>query len=101
MQKNKGRKIRTWAAISSRGKTSLYLHEHNMNTQNYLKVLEEAIKEMKELRDISRDVVFLQIDNARYHWSIEVLEFYYEDNIKIIDWPPYSPDLNPIEIFRQ
>ena len=47
--------------------------------------------------DISRDVLFLQIDNARYHWSIEALEFYYENNIKIIDWPSYSPDLNPIE----
>ena len=52
---------------------------------------------MKELRDILRDVLFLQIDNARYHWSIEALEFYYESNTKIIDWPPYSPDLNPIE----
>ena len=40
---------------------------------------------------------FFKIDNARYHWSIEALEFYYENNIKIIDWPPYSPDLNPIE----
>ena len=38
-----------------------------MNTQNYLKVLEEAIEEMKELRDISRDVLFLQIGNAKYH----------------------------------
>ena len=77
--------------------TSLYLYEQNMNTQNYLKVLEEAIEEMNELRDISRDVLFLQIDNPRYHWSIEALEFYYENNIKIIDWTPYSPDLNPIE----
>ena len=68
-----------------------------MNTQNYLKVLEEAFNEMNELRYISRDVLFLQIDNARYHWSIEALEFYYENNIKIIDWPPYSPDLNPIK----
>ena len=33
-----------WAAISSRRKASLYLYEQNMNTQNYLKVLEEAIK---------------------------------------------------------
>ena len=67
-----------------------------MNSQNYLKVLEEAIEEMKEFIDISRDVLFLQIDNAKYHWSIEALEFYYENNIKIIDWPLYSPDLNVI-----
>ena len=44
----------------------------------YIKGLEVAIEEMKELRDISRDVLFLQIDNARYHWLIEALEFYYE-----------------------
>ena len=95
--KNKGREIRTWAEIRSRGKTSLYLFEQNINTQNYLKVLEETIEGKKEFRNISRDFLFLEIDNARYHWSIEALEFYYENNIKIIDWPPYSPDLNPIE----
>ena len=78
-------------------KTSLYLHEQNINTQNYLKVVEEAIEKMKELRDISRDFLFLQIGNARYHWSIEAHEFYNKDNIKIIDWPPYSPYLNLIE----
>ena len=44
------------------------MYEQNINAQNYLKVLEEAIEDMKELRDISRDVLFLQIDNARYHW---------------------------------
>ena len=54
---------------------------------------------MKEFRDISRDALFLQIDSARYHWSVEALKFYYENNIKIIDWPPYFPDLNPIESF--
>ena len=83
MQKIK-EKIGAWAAISSIGQKSLYLYEQNMNTQNYLKVMEEAIEEMKELRDISRDVLFLQIDNARYHWSIEALEFYYEIISKLL-----------------
>ena len=36
---------------------------------------------MKELREISRDVLFLQINNARYHLSFEALEFYDENNI--------------------
>ena len=49
--KNKGWKFGTLAAISSKGKITV-LYEQNMNTQNYFKVLEEAIKEMKELRDI-------------------------------------------------
>ena len=52
-------KIGTWAAIHSRGKRLLYLYGQNMNTQNYLKVLEEAVEEMKELRYISSNVLFL------------------------------------------
>ena len=50
---------------------------------------------MKEIT--SSETLYLQIDNARYHWKTEALEFYLEKNIKVIDWPPYSPDLNPIE----
>ena len=37
------------------------------------------------------------MDNVRYHWTKEALEFYHENNIKLIDWPSYSGDLNPIE----
>ena len=32
-----------------------------MNTHNYLKVLEETIEEMKELKDISKDVLFFKL----------------------------------------
>ena len=93
--KKKGRKIGAWVAINANGKTSLYLYEMNFNTENYLKVLEEAVEEMKEIT--SSETLYLQMDNARYHWATEALEFYLEKNIKVIDWPPYSPDLNPIE----
>ena len=51
-----------------------------MNVQNYIKVLKEAIEEMNDLKDISKDFLFLQIDHARYRWSNEAFEFYYEKN---------------------
>ena len=50
---------------------------------------------MKEI--IESDNIYLQMDNAKYHWTTDALQFYYEKNVKLIDWPPYSPDLNPIE----
>ena len=31
------------------------------------------------------------------HWSLNSLRFYYDNDIKVLDWPPYSPNLNPIE----
>ena len=39
----------------------------------------------------------MQIDNARIHWTLNALRFNKENNIVVIDWPAYSPDLNPIE----
>ena len=41
--------------------------------------------------------ICMQMDNARIHWTLDALRFYKENNIVIIDWSSYSPDLNPIE----
>ena len=41
--------------------------------------------------------VILQFDNDPKHRSLKALEFYKENNVKIIDWPSNSPDLNPTE----
>ena len=39
----------------------------------------------------------MQMDSVRIHWTLDALRFYKENNIVVIDWPVYSPDLNPIE----
>ena len=41
-------------------------------------------------------LLFMQ-DNAACHKAIEVLEFLAEHNVPVMEWPPQSPDLNPIE----
>ncbi|KHJ99215.1 hypothetical protein OESDEN_00802 [Oesophagostomum dentatum] len=38
-----------------------------------------------------------QHDNARIHVSRSTAAFLNEHRIPVVDWPPYSPDLNPIE----
>ena len=40
--------------------------------------------------------LFMQ-DNASCHKSTEVLEFLRENRVPVMEWPPQSPDLNPIE----
>ena len=37
------------------------------------------------------------MDNHPVHKSMNSLLFYKEHKIKVIDFPPYFPDLNPIE----
>jgi hypothetical protein len=36
-------------------------------------------------------------DNARIHTARVVVDFMAEHGITTLEWPPYSPDLNPIE----
>ena len=78
-----------------KGKTSIFLYEENLNCEHYLEILSESVIEMKEINE--SDIIQLQFDNAKYHWTLEALQFYYENEVRLIDWPPYSPDLNPIE----
>jgi hypothetical protein len=40
---------------------------------------------------------FFPQDNAPVHKPAVVMDFFKKYNIQVEDWPPYSPDLNPIE----
>ena len=41
--------------------------------------------------------IYMQMDNAQIHWTLDALRFYKENNIVVIDWHAYSPDQNPKE----
>ena len=62
--------------------------------KDIFKILEDTLPELNE---ISREKIYMQMDNARIHWTLDALRFYKENNIVVIDWPAYRPDLNPIE----
>ena len=50
---------------------------------------------MNEINRVGK--IYIQTANAKIHWILDALKFYSENNITVVDWPAYSPDLNPIE----
>ena len=70
-------------AINLNGKTSLFLYKYNLNSQNYLIIMKESVGEMKKISNSY--IIFLQMDNAKYHRTTEALQFYYENSIKELD----------------
>ena len=52
---------------------------------------------MSDFKELSNEEIKLQFDNDSKHKSLAAYEFLNSNNIKCIDWPAYSPDLNPIE----
>ena len=65
-----------------------------MTNSLYEEILEDYLPEFKR---ICKGDVKILMDNHPVHKSMNSLLFYKEHKIKVIDFPPYSPDLNPIE----
>lgn len=43
-----------------------------------------------------QDIIFQQGNDSK-HTAKDTAEWFYHNGIEVLDWPPYSPDLNPIE----
>ena len=84
-------KINWWGAFSSNGKCILNFFKENMSN-TFMKIYWRTI--CQSWRELEKMKFW---DNHPVHKNLNSLKFYKEKGIKVIDFPPYSPDLNPIE----
>ena len=92
-------KVSAWACFSGHGPGYMYIFNENMNAKLLQGILGTHLVESAELHfDIehAEQWWFLQ-DNAPQHKSVLVRTWLFNHGIQCLDFPPYSPDLNPIE----
>lgn len=89
-----------WASFSGYGGRSKLVilardfesKKHGYSAKSYIECLEEGL-----IYDYNPELIFMQ-DNAKIHKARATLQFLDDWGINVLeDWPPYSPDLNPIE----
>jgi transposase len=86
-----------WGCITSEGVSELIGLPKSVTTDVYIKCLEDGLIKTLEKNNLNpKKVIFMQ-DNAPIHTSKASKEWLEMNKIKILDWPPQSPDLNPIE----
>lgn len=97
-KKGKDLRVMVWAAFWGGGRTPLYIMDrdfeskkHGYSARSYIEVLDAQLLEY-----YTDDIVFMQ-DNASIHTAQAVRQWFIDHGIRTTDWPPYSPDLNPIE----
>ena len=88
------RSITYWGAIRSDGRKMLVKCPNTLNSISYLDILNRYNEKMH-----FPGLVFQQ-DNAPVHTALTIENFFLENEWEVLDWPPYSPDLNTIENFR-
>ncbi len=87
--------IMFWSCINLRGQGNLIVVEGNLNGESYSKILETAIPQV--ITHLNIKIPVLQEDNAPCHVSKIAKDKKEELGLRTLEWPPYSPDLNPIE----
>ena len=97
-----GISVMFWGCMSRLGFGPLIAIEGSMNQHEYIQMLEEqVVPEIRAANAILRQqrdgqMLFMQ-DNAPCHKTRAVMAFLESNDVSVIDWPPSSPDMNPIE----
>jgi len=93
-----GFSVMFWGCFSRLGFGPLVAIDGNMDSEKYIKLIEDIlIPEINAAKEeFGLEMTFMQ-DNAPCHKSRRVTQFFDENGLKTLNWPPQSPDMNPIE----
>ena len=88
-----GASVMVWAGICHGQRTRLHFIDGNLNGQRYRdEILRPIVVPFVRLHHLT-----FQQDNARPHVARICMDFLGEEDIDVLNWPPYSPDMSPIE----
>jgi hypothetical protein len=102
-------KVMVWACFTGERLGPLIVcEEGGISTDEYEDILYDGLfsliddllqppEDPKTIRIVNENAFLFMQDNAPCHKSTTTLEFLNENQVPVMEWPPQSPDLNPIE----
>ena len=95
--KHGGGHLMVWATMTYDGVGPIVGIEGILDAEFYREILEETLVPSLAIRNINIEEIFFQHDNDPKHTAKLTKRWFEENQIKLLQWPAQSPDLNPIE----
>ncbi|GBL76073.1 Transposable element Tc3 transposase [Araneus ventricosus] len=90
-----GGSVMVWATFGFNGQVGFAFLDGRQNSPKYIETLENHLMPFSE--NIGGRNWEYQHDNAPTHTSSARKNYLNSKNVTVLEWPPMSPDLNPIE----
>lgn len=94
--KHGGGCIMVWGSMSAGGVGNLAFIDTTMNAEGYVNILRDNLSQSAQKTGLRRGFIFQQ-DCDPKHTSGKAKEYFKKNEVNVLEWPPQSPDLNPIE----
>ena len=91
-----GGRINFWGAIASEETGCFRIYSEYTNSDVYCDIFDNYLIPTVQLYQMENYFIY-QHDNARYHVSRQAQTKLHELDVKLLEWPAKSPDLNVIE----
>lgn len=89
--------VMVWGCFGFKGPGYTCKFDKGMDSTLYVEVIkDELLASVEHCVEDEKDWFFQQ-DNAAAHTALKCREVFQEKNIRVLKFPPRSPDLNPIE----
>lgn len=101
-KKGKGVSLMVWGCFAGDIKGPLVSFEGINTAVTYIETLKEHLVPLVEFlreelpQELANDIIYQQ-DNASIHTATATKNWFKDVGISVMEWPPNSPDMNPIE----
>lgn len=95
--KHGGGSVMVWGCMVAEGIGFLCRIQGNMDAALYQEILQDEFLETLKWYGLKKEEIQFQRDNDPKHTAKSTEKWLKKNKIKVLEWPPQSPDLNPME----